>query len=351
MRHLLLIFALAAAPADAGTYTADAFGLVPGAGETDVRDAWSGLRSDDDATSTVPPGSPERILIVVGPKSIVAGKDEGHAVALVVDRLGNPVADGTPVRFVIGTEIVDVLTRDGIADHLFQAPPLAQEIIVGASTADRQSTRAMVRVVPDIGSIRPELARTDVAVPHEAFFEVETSDLRDRYGNAAEDGTAVTVTLRHANGSHSQATAAASKGAASARFLSRDIAGATSVDAALGRNRSPAGALSIASPRPLGLPEAILTPLPDIDAMRFAIGPFMTDGGHALPDGAPVVIEVAGSDGRTHSVSTWMRDGYASAMLPVPDVTRIETLSVTSPLGRMELDGRLADAALLEVME
>lgn len=351
MRHAFLLLTLAAAPVEAGSFSVDAFGLMPLGEETETRSDWSGLRVEGGANRVVMPGAPDMVLMIAGPKSIVAGKDRGHAVAIVLDQHGNTVADGTDVRFRIGGETVVIPTQTGIADRLFLPPPVAGEIIVGASTGKRQSPRAMVRVVPDIGSIQPGLIGSAEPAPHEAFFTIDTAELQDRFGNVADDGTAVTVTLRHANGAYSLSTATASKGEASARFLSRDISGATSVAAAVGQNTSPSDSFQIARPQALSLPEAHVTELPTIEAMQLAIGPFMTGNGHTLPDGAPVIVEIVEDTGQRHSVSTWTRDGYISAMLPVASVREMEQLFVISPLGHMELQGQLADVQQMEVME
>ena len=88
MFRLITLFALIGSPSLAESYVSDGFGIVPAEALSDERAAWAGLRIGDKA-DVVPAGEPASILLFVGPKALVAGKDEGHAVALVFDAQGN----------------------------------------------------------------------------------------------------------------------------------------------------------------------------------------------------------------------------------------------------------------------
>lgn len=353
MRLLALLLAFSSCPAVAGEFAADAFGLFRTAEANGSRGTWAGYRTSSGSGGPRyhAPGAPDRLLIVVGPKSLVAGKDKGHAVAILLDRHGNLVADGTPVNLRIGEETVGVVTRTGIAEYLFLPRPIAREITCGASAGERQSPRAMVRVVPDIGSIVPELAEMPQDIPYEAFFEIPTGRLTDRFGNSADDGTAVSVRLDHEDGLHSLATTTVSRGRAETRFLSRDIGGASTAVASFGANSSALKNTVVRRPHPIAEPDVIVELLPAIAALRITVGPFLTGDGHALGDGARVLIDAADRNGGHHVAMGWTLDGYVSAMLPIAAPDDIEWLAITSPLGRMDLGRRWTVSTRLEIIE
>ena len=341
MKFLLFLLTLAV-PATAEPLVPDAFGLAP---PGDVRAAWAGVRG----TARVSPGEVDRVLIVVGPKSLVAGKDRVHAVAIVLDADGNAVADETRATLRIGEARVATGTRAGLADHLYQPDPDARALLFGAASGRRQSTRAMVRVTADMGSVQPALAPVPKTIPHEAFFDVATGPLADRFGNAAEDGTAVSVRLGHGRDGYSFATATVTGGTASARFLSRDIAGPFAVAASLGASAATADG-AVAPRAAAGPPDATVEPLPSIGAIRVAVGPFLTTDGFALGDGAEVSVEAVTTDGSRYVQSGWTRDGSVSVMLPVASPDALAGLAVRSPLGWAPLPG-WAIGVLREVME
>ena len=90
LRHAVLMI-LAASPLRAQGTVSDAFGILPAAALSPERAAWAGLRSGD-APQTVAPAPADTVLLFIGPKSLVAGAEDGHAVALAVDRHGNLAA-------------------------------------------------------------------------------------------------------------------------------------------------------------------------------------------------------------------------------------------------------------------
>ena len=343
MRALALLACLAATPALAQEFRPDAFGLAPTGTGAGARAAWSG--------AGVPPGEVDRVLIIVGPKSLVAGKDEGHSVAILLDRAGNLVADGTPTALRVGDDTIAATTRAGIADHLFLPAPQARELLFGATAGLRQSPRTMVRVVADVGSIAPALSQEPRIIPDEVFFGLRTVPLVDKFGNAAEEGTAVTVRLGHADGTHSLATAPATDGDAEARFLSRDIAGALTAVAVVGANSAAPQAATIVAPAALAPPDVTVEILPSIHALRMVIGPFLTTAGYAIGDGSAVEVTATGPDGVAHRASGWTRDGTLSVMLPIAAPEDMRNLQVTSALGTVDLTDRWTLATRTEGME
>lgn len=329
--YLFILLWLPFAAASEG-YVADAFGLSL-QGPAQDRGGWSGLR----ASQNVQPQDPDQVLILLGPKSLVAGKDRAHATALVFDRHGNLVADGTPVTITVEGRATETVTRDGIADHLFKPTPKAREIMAGVTVGTRQSARAMIRVVADIGSIAPSapIGPTDIA--GESFFDLKTGPLMDRFGNRAEDGTALTFGLTAKDLSTSLATAIALDGKGEARMLSRDIAGTFEVKATLASQTSPLSELTLDKPRSLSLPAVVIQPKPTIGSLQLSIGPFLTHEGHFLPDGAPILVKARMRDGGRIEETLWLRDGNISLLLPISERDELSALHLTSALGEMEL--------------
>lgn len=353
MRLIALLFLLFSSPASAGDYVADAWGLVAADDFDEIRAAWAGHRvqAGSDAPEMQSPEAPDLVIVFAGPKSLVAGKDLGHVAAIALDRHGNLAEDGTPVLIRIGAETAQTTTRHGISDHIFDAPTRARELTIGAATDQRQSPRAMVRVVADLSSISPTLAKLDETLPYEAFIEISTVQLSDRFGNPIEDGTAIPIILSHEDGNHSLATATALRGLAQARFLSRDIEGRSYAAASLGPSVSEPESTAIALPRSLAEPNVSIEPFSSIEALHIRVGPFLTGDGHALVDGAQIAIHATDRRGKTHQVLDWTKDGYVSALLAIKTPEDIETLFVTSPLGRMDLGQRWTVSTGVEIIE
>ena len=346
--RMILGFLVCLIPASllAQDYTSDAFGLLA-SGVESLRTNWAGAQGD----GRIDPGPVERVLIVLGPKSLVAGKDPAHAVVLAFDRFGNAVADGTRSQIRIEAEEIDTVTRAGIADHLFLPTPEARTIAVGASIGDRQSARATIRVIPDIGSLSPGLETLPGTVAPESFFEVTSAEIRDRFGNLAEDGTAAAVLLTHAAGETSYGTALVSDGQANALFLSRDVAGQAEARMVLGVTASVAARVTFDRPIAPGPPDLGIEDLGSIAAVRMTVGPFVPTLGYTLIDGAKVHLEVTARGDIRQEASGWVRDGYFVTVVPVASSDDIETVTVTTALGTSTLAPGTGAGGFQEVME
>ena len=337
----LALALLLSTPVGAGPLVADAFGLYDPATSGD-RAAWSGVTS----TGTIAPRGPDHIAIFAGPKSLVAGHDRGHVVAIVLDRAGNLVADGTPATLTIAGTRQAVRTRHGIAEVLILPRTHAGDLFAGATSGDRQSPRAMLTVVADVGSIRPQVASPLPAPQSETIFEIASTPLADRFGNPAPDGTAASLLLAHADGSYSLSFAQTLGGSLRAQLIARDIPGPAKATLTLGAYNSPAALLTITAPAPSGRPALSLEPLPTIAAQRLTLGPFLTTDGYAISDGAKVTLTAVLADGSGFTDSAFTQDGSISLLLPIADPTAVTSLQVQSPLGLLDLteDWRTASA-------
>ena len=314
MRFLLPLI-LAAAPLHAESYVADAFGIVPVTAMAGARAEWSGLRQTRMGESVTAPGTTETVLMFLGPKSVVAGKEDAHAVAIALDRHGNLARDGIePVFTLAGRAEAGWSTMHGITDLLFRPEPRAGSFEGAAEVEGRQSSRAIYRVTADLASVAPRVARGAGQVAPEMVAAFETDEMRDRFGNRVEDGISAPMTLRHADGRHSILPATARGGVAEAVFLTRDVTGAAGLVAGLATEVSAPAPVSVAPLEIAGETRVTLSPLPEIDALRLVAGPVLTGAGHLLNDGVPVAITLTDATGRTERQSLWLRDGHVSAI-------------------------------------
>jgi hypothetical protein len=333
--------ALVAAPVQAQTMIADAFGLYPEGGDS-VRAGWSGLQSalgDPADARDVPPGQAETVLIVFGEKSIVAADGTGQAAAMLLDAEGNLVADGTMVRLTAEDGTAPSPTRNGIAARPVTAGPENGRFHAFAATgtgeALRQSARVSYRVIPALSGLRSDLLPADTPLPPEEILHLPASRLTGPSGAVPADGVAGAIALDHEDGSHSFVPATWIGGALQAPLLSRDIAGAATARLLLPFSESADVALEIARLRPGADLRAEAYALPTIGATRLALGPFTTARGHHLHDGSPVGLRVTDADGRTFLGATWLLDGVTEVTVPTREMPLV--VDVTSPLGTTRL--------------
>lgn len=328
----LALALLLALPARAEPFLADAFGLYDPATAGD-RAFWSGLSG----AQNIAPGAPARVAIFAGPKSLVAGKDPGHVVAIILDRAGNLVADGTPATLTVAGSRLTVRTEAGIAHSLVRPGTRAGDLFIGVTAGDQQSPKAMLSVAADVGSIRPELAPAPRTPKAETVVELTSTPLSDRFGNPAPKGLGATLLLAHADGSHSLAFGQAFGDGLRVSFIARDISGPAEATFTLGPHASAPVPLTIIAPEPAGRPAILLEPLPDIAALRVTLGPFQTTEGYALTDGGPVSLTLGLQDGTSLGDTAFSQDGRVVFLLPLADPALATGVEVRSPLGLIDL--------------
>jgi hypothetical protein len=349
---VLLTPALGAA---AQTPVTDAFGITASlAGD---RAAWAGMRevmSPDGAVEEMVPSGPAwDVLLFLGAKSIVAGGDPAHAVALILDRQGNLVADGTEVTLEAEHGSGTALTRRGIATRNVQPGLRAGLFHAGASTVSdlglRQSPRAEYRVTADLAAIRPQLEpQTNPALP-ESFSAISTALLTDSYGNSAEDGTALTLVLAHRDGAFTLVPGISVAGRVEARILTRDLPGDAVGRATLLGAGSDAEMVRLSVPAAAAAPRAEADVLPDVSAIRLRIGPFATSGGYLLNDGSRVTAGLYTATGETVVIDGWLLDGMLEVTVPLPASALPIRAEVTSALGTAVIRVEPAPIILQEV--
>lgn len=338
MRILALICFMSPAQAAAEGWATDAFGLFDPSLANEERRAWSGHRLGEPSTT---PGPVEEVLLFVGPKSLVAGEDDGHAVSILLDRDGNLAANDTQVEMRVDEDRVTVETSRGIADHLFQPEPVSGTLALGATAGAIQSARATARVVANIGTVAPRLGSVNENIRYEAFFELSADGMNDAYGNVLDDGTYARFVLSHLDGTHSLMSATTQNGTATARFLARDIGTEAEAEARIGAALTDRGQINIQPLLAAGNLRAVATSVPSIRSTRIEIGPFGTDAGYALPDGADVTAALTGKDGTLHTVSGWVQDGVFTGLFPAADLPDVPVMRVETVLGQVDVPVRI----------
>lgn len=311
MFRFLSSLILLASPLAAEPHVSDAFGILPEATLSEERAAWAGLRTGKE-NSITSAGETENLLIFIGPKALVAGRDEGHAVAIALDRHGNLVQNA-PATFSLQNQgTVTMTVRNGIADRLFRPTPKAGTFSGGVTVSGVQSARALYRVTADLKTVAPELHPTEAIVP-ETFATFATKDLYDSYGNAVEDGTGTTLLFAHTDGSTSFLAAPVREQTGETLFLTRDVATGGPISLFLG----PASGKTETDFLPIQeayQADVKLRAIEGIGAMALRIGPVTTNAGHLLTDGASIAILLEAGTQQAR-IEGWLQDGYFQTVL------------------------------------
>jgi len=335
VRKLIFLLMLGTAfPAKAQDWQSDAFGLYRG-GSDRQRDRWAGLNigSTDETTRLVAPGPVNKLYFIAGPKSQPAGKDRVHLVALGYDEDGNMIADGIGVNMSTGDgSRISRTVQSGIADLLYDPDDRAALYTAGAASGGVQSAGASYRVVPDISTMLPVLEGSEEVLV-ERFFNLQTKPLIDAFGNTTDDGIGLAVWLKDSIGHWSRADAVTSGGVARSRLLSRAMSGRVRGQMSLAANLSTPESIEILKLRPAGMLNTQMQILSDIDAARLMIGPFTTDAGHLLNDGAGVRIAIISQSGHRQEFDTWVRDGMAELLLAESSRDLPTNIEINSTLG------------------
>jgi len=325
----LAVYLLFSSTAYAETYIADAFGILPEAKMSQARASWAGLQTGRNSV-IVNPQTPKAVLLFIGAKSLVAGKDEGHAVALSLDDHGNLVQDMV-ARIVLETNgPKNVITNDGLAGVFFRPAPQVGTFTGGAEIRGIQSARALYRVVADLESV--ELAiQPSKPLKSENFERLSTEDLVDQFGNPVADGVGTTMHLTDKNGATTLLVAPVRKAQAEATFLVRDLKAGGQLNVVLGSN----GAITSVDLEPLeaaGPTDVRLWQTEGLDALTLRVGPVNTDAGHLMVDGAQVATTIVAGD-VTISRKGWLLDGYFQTLLPLSGGLPSYEVTVSTDLG------------------
>ena len=315
MIRLLLILNVLAGAAVGQEVSTDAFGAFPTA-EMGERENWAGLRSTSTGNSIMQTAGPsDAAILFVGPKSIVAGIEPGHAVAIGLDIFGNMV-DGVPTQFVLGFgEDASVSTQDGIADVLFTPPPKSGVFLAGADVGGVQSSRADYRVTAHLATVQPQFAPGDATVLPESFAQMSTDLLVDGYGNIVDDGIGLNILLRNEKGQTTFMPSVVRDGAARSNLLTRDVSGGISAELAMAGTHAGGLRFVIEDMKLKDTGAFAMWAEPSINAVHLRIGPMETSAGYLVPDGTSAFVTVKTAAGSLQDAQGWVLDGYVSFVL------------------------------------
>lgn len=339
MIRLFFALLLTAQTASAQDFTTDAFGILPTAQLGD-RENWAGLQQSSNGGETLrTAGRTEAVILFVGPKSIVAGREPGHAVALGLDVHGNMVS-GTQADVQLGYgPMIPVDTLDGIAGVLFTPPPQSGAFLAGVEIDGVQSARADYRVSADLATVLPQFANSEMSVLSETFGVIETAPLTDAYGNSVDDGVGVSIVLTDESDTTTFVPSVVRDGAARSVLLVRDMAGTNTGQLALAGTGS--GGLGIVVDD-MVIEDAgafVFWAEPAINAVRIRLGPLATSKGYLVPDGIAAQVDVVAADGTGSSAQGWVLDGYVTiGLLLSPDAGPFE---VSLTVGKTQVDRRV----------
>ena len=76
----------------------------------------------------------------------------------------------------------------------------------------------------------------------------------------------------------------------------------------------------------------------DLGLESMTIGPFLTDAGHYLNDGAPVQAQARLSNGQALSVDAWVQDGKVVIDWLLPAGVTMSSVLISSPMGQTKHD-------------
>jgi hypothetical protein len=326
-----------ALPLQADSLTTDAFGIyAPAPGP---RASWAGFVELVDAGTVSgqlrPAGVGHDIILNLGKKSLVAGGKPEPVAALVLDARGNLALDGTEVTFVTGPDTAVRPTRLGIASTLFFPGTKAGQFHAGAGIKGHQSGKVDYVVHADAASVVLRMAE-DVPSQalEEAFSDLATEPLTDRFGNLVEDGSGVGLALSHADGTVSLIDGVVEGGIGRARFLARDTDPKAIAMAQFARTPSNAVPFVVTPLEAMGQTAIEAEYLADVDATRLVLGPFLTTAGHVLNDGAIIAVEVTTARGGKVKTDGWLLDGIVRTTLLIGERDYPIDVSISSPLGQ-----------------
>lgn len=335
MRILAVILIFLGGPARCNGYLIDAFGIVPVEKRSESRTSWSGLSLSNEIQTIRPSGKPDSLLIFVGPKSIVVGREKGQAVALVLDSANNLVTGGELVDFNFGPgDHQSTPVKNGIADALFSPGVRSGIVHVNASLKNLQSARATVRVMSDFKTTNLTVPIVPGEPKYESIARISTDLLTDHFGNIVEDGVSTRMLIRHSDDQITILSSVVKDGRAQAQFLTRDIPQSGRIRLAFGNSYSESSLLYI-TPLDFGGPTKVsVESLGSLRAIRIKVGPVLTDAGHHLSDGAAISVVATNAFARSTSTGGWLSDGLFETTLSLDPESGPFIFNVTTFFGQ-----------------
>lgn len=340
LRLSLIISLTVPSLAAAEPVVTDAFGIYTPSADQPARSTWAGYSETiTDQTmqgKTTKPSVAQDVLFYLGPKSLVAGGNQGEAMTLVLDTNGNLVADGAEVTITTGHHSAIVPTKSGVAALFYKPGTIAGQFHAGAGVGTQQSERAEYQVVPDLAGIIPTWPETPAPIAlFEDYTDLKTAPLADEFGNGILDGAGGMIKVDHADGQVTLLPFVSAQGIGQARMLTRDIPGDGQLSLNFERRTSPLLRFDMDDPKASGILQIHAITDAETASTKLHLGPFLTTEGHALNDGSQVQVKVTTNGGKVLHQSGWLLNGLVAVTLLVDSKSFPLDVEITSPLGSL----------------
>ncbi len=239
------------------------------------------------------------VVPLLGSRSVTADRNDRAMLAVIPeDVYGNPQPNGTVVTVNVRRQHGmrsrwTTTVEDGLAWTWIPATTRTGMTSVSVFAGFSSGPTATLQEVPGAPeSFTLSADRSALPADGESLVTVETSELRDRYGNRLLDGTAVVFT---SNRSAAVGTATAPTVGGVARTIIRapQTAGPMTVAASVADVRS--SPIEITFEPFLGTEDLDAAVVFGDDKAGVTVGPVLTTDGHYVADGTRVQVDSAGS--------------------------------------------------------
>ncbi len=263
------------------------------------------------------------IQAVVGPRSIVAdGTDLAMVVAIPVDRLGNAVADNTPVAVQRRSPNGNVSDNPTVVAHLLAWRDLPSGTVagsgqvwidVGSATGPQVSLDEVAGAPQPFSVLRsdPQAAGALIA-DGQSLLALQTSVLRDKYGNLEPDGTTVVLSWDEPEGP-ATATGTTIGGVARLSVQAPDRPATFQIR---GTSRGTSTATALAVPFSSGVAAVPVTAQRSGPNVVATVGPVIEPHGSFVPDGSVVTLGITDATGHAVQASGGLVSGTVTLTVP-----------------------------------
>jgi len=243
----------------------------------------------------VPLTAVDPVVPLVGPRTIIAdGSDVTMTVVTPTDRFGNPLQSGTPVTIEVlrpngeRTQLADVVSG-GLASALIGSTTETGRVTISSSVDDADGPSNTVDQVAGVpAEFTIQIDSRNAIADGFALHEVQTSELRDRFGNLLGDGVSATFIVESAAGT-SLIYSVVQGSIARAVVEAPDGPGEITIRARVSGRESLPVAMAF-EPAVDAFPALMAS---GGNGTTIAIGPALTIRGGYVPDGTVVTIEAA----------------------------------------------------------
>ncbi len=282
----------------------------------------------------VRPGAAVNPMVpLVGPRTIIAdGSDRTMTVVTPIDRFGNPVSDGTPVEIELlwpsgDRSVVTEAVDRALVAILIESTTEAGRVTISASVSDADGPNNVVDQVAGIPAPFTIDADTRNALADGfALHAVQTSELRDEFGNTFPDGVSAVFVLEDGDRT-SLVQTTVQGGIARAVIEAPSEPGQVVITARVSGAQSAPTAIDFAP----AVSVFVATQQVSESGVTIEIGPVVTARGGYVPDGT--VVTIREQDNNTVIADAALRGGIAEVVLDNTGVAlEAEVLGAVVPI-------------------